>query len=154
MALSSFCYGFMFSHSLALSGTMPFGQRPACSACRATVTLMWRKDELGSVMCNSCYINHLNLVTKDDSCSIISDSDSIHSGSNSGIRLATLSSRQSDVSNQPSKEVMSSSNVRKSMRIKPKSKAHQYKTNSGKGKNKKSVPKKPVSTISHPCDTK
>lgn len=33
---------------------MPFGVKPMCATCKTTVSSMWRKNEKGDVMCNSC----------------------------------------------------------------------------------------------------
>ncbi|KAH8022931.1 hypothetical protein HPB51_006361 [Rhipicephalus microplus] len=33
---------------------MPFGMKPTCATCKTTVSSMWRKNEQGDVLCNSC----------------------------------------------------------------------------------------------------
>ncbi|KAH6931504.1 hypothetical protein HPB50_024848 [Hyalomma asiaticum] len=33
---------------------MPFGIKPMCATCKTTVSSMWRKNEKGDVLCNSC----------------------------------------------------------------------------------------------------
>lgn len=127
---------------------MPFGGKPSCSSCKTSTTTMWRKDDANAVMCNSCYLNHLSGYIKDDACSVISDSESIHSGSNSGLRTAIVAAKGNDSAASASKDVPNSYyaniHVRKSSRIKPKPKA-QTKSNAGKGKSRRFVFKRSVS---------
>uniref|UniRef100_A0A2R5L685 GATA zinc finger domain-containing protein 1 n=1 Tax=Ornithodoros turicata TaxID=34597 RepID=A0A2R5L685_9ACAR len=35
---------------------MPFGLKPVCATCKASVSSMWRKNESGEVVCNSCAV--------------------------------------------------------------------------------------------------
>lgn len=129
---------------------MPTKARPLCSACKTNKSPMWRKDESGIVMCNSCYLNHLSVsASKDENetGSVTSDNDSLQSGSHIGLRTAIVAAKQTDaLSNMSSsKSYTSNSQVRKSMRIKqPKSKA-QSKANVFKGKNRRSMFKRNVS---------
>lgn len=131
---------------------MPIGRRPSCSACKTTASPMWRKDELASVMCNSCYLNHLSIDNvKDETSSIASDSESIQSGSNSGLRTAIVAAKLTDNGsiNILKEQSNSSSNVRKSARIKPSKSKAQQKANPWKGKNRRYIFKKNVSITSH-----
>ncbi|XP_019632126.1 PREDICTED: GATA zinc finger domain-containing protein 1-like [Branchiostoma belcheri] len=41
---------------------MPLGVRPCCSTCKTTDSPMWRRNELGDVLCNSCSLKQLNSV--------------------------------------------------------------------------------------------
>ena len=131
---------------------MPWKTKPLCSACKTNTSPMWRKDEFGIVMCNSCYLNHLSISsTKEETQSVVSDSDSMQSGSHNGLRTAIVAAKQSDMlslSNSNKDSSANSSNVRKSTRIKPhhKSKA-QNRSNPGKGKNKRYIFKKRVSEM-------
>lgn len=129
---------------------MPWKARPACSACKTHVSPMWRKDEFGIVMCNSCYLNHLSVgSSKDETYSIASDSDSLQSGSNnSGLRTAIVAAKQSDnfsSNTNATKDSSANVNVRKSSRIRPAKSKSQQKSYPWKGKNRRYVFKKNVS---------
>lgn len=129
---------------------MPWKSRPLCSACKTNTSPMWRKDEFGIVMCNSCYLNHLSVkCAKDDTLSVTSDSDSMQSGSNSGLRTAIVAAKQSEAmcagNFSSSREHSSGSHVRKSTRIKPYKSKAQQKANPWKGKNRRYIFKKSVS---------
>lgn len=133
---------------------MPFGAKPVCSSCKTSSTAMWRRDDGNTVMCNSCYLNHLSGPVKDDSCSVISDSESIHSGSNSGLRTAIVAAKYNDSTASASKDVTTSfyGHIRKSSRIKPQTKPKaQTKSNAGKGKSRRFAFKKSVSRLKSSC---
>eukprot|EP00058_Branchiostoma_floridae_P027491 XP_002612982.1 hypothetical protein BRAFLDRAFT_74772 [Branchiostoma floridae] len=40
---------------------MPLGVRPCCSTCKTTDSPMWRRNEFGDVLCNSCSLKQLQL---------------------------------------------------------------------------------------------
>ena len=110
---------------------------------------MWRKDESAAVMCNSCYLNHLSMDNvKDETNSIASESESVQSGSNSGLRVAIVAAKQTDnisIASLKDQSNSNASNVRKSARIKPSKSKAQQKANPWKGKNRRYVFKKNVS---------
>lgn len=103
----------------------------------------------GVIMCNSCYLNHLTMDNcKDDTNSIASDSESIQSGSNSGLRTAIVAAKhnESSTNGSVSKDLLSASSlVRKSSRIKPSKSKATHKANPWKGKNRRYIFKKSVS---------
>ncbi|XP_067938349.1 GATA zinc finger domain-containing protein 1-like [Watersipora subatra] len=145
------------SHITSQCKSMPWKTKPSCSACKTNTSPMWRKDEFGIIMCNSCYLNHLSASSvKDETASIPSDSDSLQSGSNNGLRTAIVAAKQNDLLNITntnfSKDFSNNnSNVRKSTRIKPYHKNKtQLKANPWKGKNRRYIFKKKAPIKSHP----
>ncbi|XP_067138275.1 GATA zinc finger domain-containing protein 1 [Centruroides vittatus] len=50
---------------------MPFGVKPLCSMCKTTVSSMWRKNDKGEVMCNSCVVRtNQSQMEKKESCQL------------------------------------------------------------------------------------
>lgn len=135
---------------------MSFESIPKCTGlgCNRSQTTMWRMDDTNGLICNTCYSKGQSVPHphKEDSYSVISDSDSMNSGSNSGLRTA-LCAVKSGGDTGLSKDVASCYyvNVRKSSRIKPQPKPQkQSKSNAGKGKNRRFVFKRSVSSLLHP----
>ncbi|XP_023220858.1 GATA zinc finger domain-containing protein 1-like [Centruroides sculpturatus] len=53
------------------SEAMPFGVKPLCSMCKTTVSSMWRKNDKGEVMCNSCVVRtNQSQMEKKESCQL------------------------------------------------------------------------------------
>ncbi|XP_013777638.1 GATA zinc finger domain-containing protein 1-like [Limulus polyphemus] len=44
---------------------MPFGVKPQCTTCRTTVSTMWRKNDRGDVLCNSCGVRAFSQESSD-----------------------------------------------------------------------------------------
>ena len=120
---------------------MPFGFKPTCSACKATSSTLWKKDDNEDILCQTCSLNNANNGQKGDSNSSNGDPTEAKMCGNGGGRSG------------PTVGSHFVGTIRKSARLKPSKYRYQptLRAIATKGKSRRVIFKKNVSLMLWHC---